>query len=173
MEMPKNNVEHSDEINSLDTVNETDKFIKHLHNIINNGDYESSSSSDEDYQENNEKKLNNMDDDKQMQKIIDILQREEIVKEKNGRKNKTFSSEKLRDIDRTNTILMKKIISNSRRPSQYTVMESNRQLQNSAAINRRRQQKKIDQDNMVSNTNIYLIVFNYFKQLSAYFFFCF
>lgn len=149
--MPKNNVEHLNDVNSLESVNETDKFIQHLHNIINNGDYESSSSDDdEQYQHNNEKLYNNIGDDKQMQKIMDILQGSNNSNEKNGKKNKTFSSEKLRDIDRTNSILMKKIISNSRRPSQYSFIDSNRQSQTSAAINRRRQQKKIDQDNMVS-----------------------
>lgn len=65
--------------------------------------------------------------------------------------NKTFSNDMLREIERKNMILMKKIISNNRRTNQYNVV--NRQSESkkvpSAAINRRRFQEKVFMDNQV------------------------
>lgn len=64
--------------------------------------------------------------------------------------NKTFSDDKLREIERRNAMLMDKIIKNNLRRNQYgcgpvTIKET------SAAINRRRQQEKINRENLVAN----------------------
>lgn len=66
--------------------------------------------------------------------------------------NKTFSENKLREIERRNVILMDKLIKNSQRPNQYgsTPLPSKT---TSAAINRKRQQEKINRDNLVINCN--------------------
>lgn len=128
-----------------ESVKEVDNFIEHLHSIISSGDYESSGSEDEFKSDN--KNYDEIDEDGHMQSIIDLLQ---SGKDSTVKKNKTFSNEKLRDIDRTNNILMRKIVSNNRRRSQYAPTVSKTLPQNSAAINRRRQQRVIDQENMVN-----------------------
>ncbi|KAJ8919443.1 hypothetical protein NQ315_016541 [Exocentrus adspersus] len=68
-----------------------------------------------------------------------------------GARNKTFSPEKLRDIERTNGILMNKILSNNKRVNQYTVAPKTTKLKtvSSAAINRKRNQEKIARDNQM------------------------
>lgn len=65
--------------------------------------------------------------------------------------NKTFSSEKLRDIELTNMILMKKILSNNKRPNQYNVPERQNPIKKvtSAAINRKKFEDKIFRDNQI------------------------
>lgn len=72
-----------------------------------------------------------------------------------GSQNKTFSGDRLREIERKNAILIDKILANSRRPSQYRSTPVPSTKVSSAEINRRKQQAKIDRDNMVSN--IFLI----------------
>lgn len=65
--------------------------------------------------------------------------------------NKTFSSDALRDIERTNIILMRKILSNNRRVNQYKVAPKCAEINKvaSSAINRRRDQDKIARDNQI------------------------
>lgn len=74
--------------------------------------------------------------------------------------NKTFSEEKLRDIERRNAILMEKLIKNSQRPNQYKCVPIPNKVA-SAAINRRRQQEKINRDNLVMH-NVVFISFQQF-----------
>lgn len=62
--------------------------------------------------------------------------------------NKTFSEEKLREIERRNAMLMDKLIRNSQRSNQYRSVPIPTKVA-SAAINRRRQQEKINRDNLV------------------------
>lgn len=62
--------------------------------------------------------------------------------------NKTFSEEKLREIERRNAMLMDKLIRNSQRPNQYKSVSIPTKVA-SAAINRRREQEKINRDNLV------------------------
>ncbi|KAJ8984557.1 hypothetical protein NQ317_006843 [Molorchus minor] len=64
--------------------------------------------------------------------------------------NKTFSTEKIRNIDRENEILMNKILSNSRRVNQHkTVPKTSKLNTTSAAINRKKNQDKIARDNQI------------------------
>lgn len=65
--------------------------------------------------------------------------------------SKTFSSEKLRDIELKNMILMKKILSNNKRSNQYNIPGRQNPITKvtSAAINRRRFEEKICKDNQI------------------------
>lgn len=62
--------------------------------------------------------------------------------------NKTFPEHKLREIERRNAILMTKLIKNNHRPNQYGCVNVPSKVA-SATINRRRQQEKINRDNLV------------------------
>lgn len=66
--------------------------------------------------------------------------------------NKTFSSERLREIEHRNMLLMRKILSNSKRANQYNnAIDYSKQPKQitSAAINRRKFQEKVFQDNQL------------------------
>ncbi|CAH1993745.1 unnamed protein product [Acanthoscelides obtectus] len=64
--------------------------------------------------------------------------------------NKTFSSEALREIERNNKILMRKIVSNTKRKNQYIAPPKCAPVKlSSAAINRRRLNEKIARDNQI------------------------
>lgn len=64
--------------------------------------------------------------------------------------NKTFSSEKLREIERRNAILVDKILYHSRRPNQHRLHDSYPiKTVTSAEINRKRHQEKINRENQV------------------------
>ncbi|XP_045474333.1 uncharacterized protein LOC123680463 [Harmonia axyridis] len=62
--------------------------------------------------------------------------------------NKTFNDNRLRDIERDNSILMSKILSKSKRPKQYKIYEQP-QIKSSFDINRRRAQAKIEYENKI------------------------
>jgi hypothetical protein len=73
-----------------------------------------------------------------------------------GRKNMSFSNEQYRKIERENEILLKKLqILRRPRPKQLSSPTHQPRLP-SSAINRRKQQTKIDHDNMASALNYYL-----------------
>lgn len=59
---------------------------------------------------------------------------------------KTFSDNRLRDIERDNSILMSKIISKTKRPKQYKIYQQP-QIKSSFDINRRKAQAKIEYEN--------------------------
>lgn len=82
------------------------------------------------------------DVDSDMQSVLDQLE----VRE--AKPNKTFSGDKLREIERRNAMLMNKLIKNSQRRNQYGCA-TYPSKETSAAINRRRQQEKINRDNLV------------------------
>ncbi|XP_060530819.1 cilia- and flagella-associated protein 97-like [Cylas formicarius] len=70
----------------------------------------------------------------------------------NGNKleNKTFSSDKIREIERKNAILVNKILHHSRRPNQYIFAEKTHVPKvPSAQINRQREQEKISRENQI------------------------
>ncbi|KAF2902392.1 hypothetical protein ILUMI_03789 [Ignelater luminosus] len=64
------------------------------------------------------------------------------------RQNKTFSDDKIRDIERTNSILMKRILSHSKRANMFTPAPRNKKI-SSSALNRKKQQRQIDHDNLI------------------------
>ncbi|XP_030749897.1 uncharacterized protein LOC115877738 [Sitophilus oryzae] len=64
--------------------------------------------------------------------------------------NKSFSSEKVRDIERRNAILVEKILYHNRRPNQYKTYASQPvKKATSSEINRRRHQEKISRENEI------------------------
>lgn len=67
-------------------------------------------------------------------------------------KNKTFSDYQLREIEQHNTLLMKKVINQSKRTRQYVTTNPIVKV-SSAEINRRKLQKKIAHDNLVRYKN--------------------
>jgi len=69
---------------------------------------------------------------------------------KNGRKNMTFTNEQLREIERVNLILLKKIMAHRKPRGNGTVVPPVPARKTSAAINRARTDKTIEKDNMVS-----------------------
>lgn len=74
------------------------------------------------------------------------------VSSNSGRQvNKTFSSDALRNIERTNIILMQKILSNNKRVNQYKIAPKCATINKvaSSAINRRKDQDKIARDNQI------------------------
>lgn len=71
-------------------------------------------------------------------------------------KNKTFTQDRLWDIERDNAILMDKILANNKRRNQYkypTALKG--PAISSAAINRKRNQMKINYENQASNIYFY------------------
>lgn len=64
--------------------------------------------------------------------------------------NKTFSSEKIREIERRNAMLVDKILYHNRRPNQYKTTAVYVPKITSSEINRRRHQEKISRENEVS-----------------------
>lgn len=82
-------------------------------------------------------------DNSDLQSILDKMEAKEV------QSNKTFPEDKLREIERRNAILMNKLIKSSQRPNQYGCTTIPTKL-TSAAINRRRQQEKINRDNLVT-----------------------
>ncbi|XP_044753600.1 uncharacterized protein LOC123313008 [Coccinella septempunctata] len=62
--------------------------------------------------------------------------------------NKTFSDNRLRDIERDNSILMSKILSKSKRPKQYKIYQQP-QIKSSFDINRKKAQTKIEYENKI------------------------
>lgn len=98
------------------------------------------------------------DDDEEEQDFFDLQNVLSRMEEKDMKTNKTFSDDKLREIERRNAILMDKLIKNSQRPNQYGTTPVPSKVA-SAAINRRRQQEKINRDNLVILFNKYLMAF--------------
>lgn len=130
---------------SPQTINNTkDDFLEKVKSILNVNDNTDSSSSED---ESKTDDYGNFENEPDMQLVIEMLQR---GNESNSKRNKTFTEDRLREIDRKNSILMKKIISNNRRPSQYNLSSTENKHTTSAAINRKRQQRKIDHENLVS-----------------------
>lgn len=80
---------------------------------------------------------------------IELMLKSLIAKSTTSKTNKSFSNDKLRDIERRNAILMNKILSHSKRPNQYVPKTAQTNKVSSAEINRKKQQQKIDYENMV------------------------
>lgn len=99
-------------------------------------------------------KTSNREDDSETVSDEDDAECEDLqralagMEEKSVATNKTFSEEKLREIERRNAMLMDKLIRNSQRSNQYRTVPVPTKVA-SAAINRRRQQEKINRDNLV------------------------
>lgn len=75
---------------------------------------------------------------------------EALEKTSMKRQNKTFSDHKIREIEHGNSVLMKKLVSNCNRRSQYTPTPPINTKLASSAINRKKKQTQIDRDNLVS-----------------------
>lgn len=122
--------------------NTIEHFRENLQNLIPRNDPEGLS---EEYSSDSDEDVTDADSD--MKLILEALQKDEKAKRS---ANKTFSEDKLRDIERRNSLLMGKILAHSRRPSQYSAIAQNNQKVSSATINRKNAQKRIDHDNLVS-----------------------
>lgn len=83
-------------------------------------------------------------------------------KERNNRaeKNRTFTSYQIREIENDNSVLMKKVLNQSKRPKQYTTTTNPIVKISSAEVNRRKLQKKIDHENLVSSKRACRNIFN-------------
>lgn len=101
------------------------------------------SSEQSSYHSGTEQTVSDEEDVEQMQGMLEELESRET------KQDKTFSEERLRDIERRNAILMDKILRHSRRQNQYKSTAVPNKVA-SAAINRRRQQEKINRDNLVA-----------------------
>ncbi|XP_046748658.1 cilia- and flagella-associated protein 97 isoform X2 [Diprion similis] len=66
-----------------------------------------------------------------------------------GRRNMSFTNEELRKIERENQLLLRKIMSHQKPQGKTVKLTSGPPRTSSSAINRKRQQKKIEEDNMV------------------------
>lgn len=64
-------------------------------------------------------------------------------------KPKTFSSDKMREIERNNGLLLKRIIANNHRPNQFNVNVKPVKVSH-ASVNRKKRQDQINHDNLVS-----------------------
>lgn len=62
----------------------------------------------------------------------------------------TFTNDQLREIERVNLILLKKIMAQRKPRTNGTVVVTQPQRKTSSAINRARSEKNIEKDNMVS-----------------------
>lgn len=83
-------------------------------------------------------------------------------KSKPKRKSMTFTNEQLRQINRDNDILLKKIMAHAKpRPKQTSTIHNFHPTRTSAAINRLKQQKQIEHDNYVSINLSKYIAFKY------------
>lgn len=111
------------------------------------GEYENESFEDDDVDNHNE------DISLDLRSETSVSQKSDISVSSLPRPiNKTFSTDKLREIEQKNMILMQKILSNNKRANQYNnssdrVNQSNKVA--SATINRRRFQEKVFNDNQI------------------------
>ncbi|KAK4886801.1 hypothetical protein RN001_003072 [Aquatica leii] len=62
--------------------------------------------------------------------------------------NKTFTSDKIRDIERKNSILMKKILAHSQRSNRFAAAPPTQKI-SSSALNRKKKDREISQDNLI------------------------
>lgn len=67
--------------------------------------------------------------------------------------NKTFANNKIRELEHTNSLLMKKILSYNQKCNDFKEPPKIHLL-TSSALNRKKQQKQIDHDNLVLNCGI-------------------
>lgn len=120
----------------------TDDFQKKLRNILSCSDIDGNSETDP-----IDDKERTQPQDTEIQLIIEALEK---TSEKNGKYyNKTFPDYKLREIERNNTLLMNKILSNSTRKNMYPDVKLAPIKVTSNSINRRRKQQEIDHHNLV------------------------
>lgn len=76
-----------------------------------------------------------------------IIDRRQLTR--SGRRNMSFTNDELRKIERENQLLLNKIMSHQKPQSKTTKPVSGAPRTSSSAINRKRQQKKIEEDNMI------------------------
>lgn len=79
-----------------------------------------------------------------------VTQCSNISKSSESCLKKTFTSSQIKKIERENEILMNKILIYERKPSKPKITISYRLQQSSAAINRKKNQRRIDFENQVS-----------------------
>lgn len=65
-------------------------------------------------------------------------------------KNKSFSASEVRDIERKNAILMSRIASHNRKPSQYRMDPGYFTKVSNSQVNRKKMQQQIERENMVN-----------------------
>ncbi|KAH1020990.1 cilia- and flagella-associated protein 97-like [Dendroctonus ponderosae] len=73
----------------------------------------------------------------------------EKIRHPTVQQNKTFSLEKVREIERRNSMLVNRILYHNRRPNQYKLTVASLPKITSAEINRRRFNEKIAKDNQI------------------------
>lgn len=143
-------VEDEDIKEGLNNCNEIQRSVQELISDDESTSSEASRSSANDINDDEgERRYEDPDNDPDMNLILNALE-----KSANNfgikRQNKTFSDDKIRDIERTNSILMKRILSHSRRANMFTPAPKNKMV-SSSALNRKKQQRQIDHDNLVRN----------------------
>lgn len=117
---------------------ENAEFKSKLHSTLSCSDGESCES---DANENNSR-----ESDTEMRLMIEALEKKKDEKYY----NKSFSQNKLREIERNNTLLMNKILSNNVRKNQYPAVNVPQIKMTSNTINKKKKQLEIDRNNLVS-----------------------
>lgn len=141
----KNTYTHEN-VRSLSSENESD-----VENLTSYSDIGSTSEDNNDSKYANESFEDDTDDEVSLDMNFVLNDLQNNVCQRRVQTNKTFSSEQLRDIERTNGILMSKILSNNKRVNQYKIAPKTTKLNtiSSAAVNRKRNQEKIARDNQI------------------------
>lgn len=69
--------------------------------------------------------------------------------------NKSFTEKKIREIERSNTLLMNKILLNNVRKTRYPLVDTSPVIKSTSnTVNRKRRQQEIDRNNLVKLINI-------------------
>lgn len=119
--------------------------------VYDDDSFDNASDKDEDY-ESETFEEDTREDDSYEEMSLSTLERLRDSRKIRTYPNKTFTSAQIREIERENAILMNKILTYNRKPSKPKVTLPRYQI-NSAAINRRKNQKKIDRENQVLVVN--------------------
>ncbi|XP_050308054.1 cilia- and flagella-associated protein 97-like [Anthonomus grandis grandis] len=123
--------------------------------IIKNGSIGDNSSNYSSDYEDSSAKTDSLDKDLNLESLkLDFSEGKSLKSENNSRRipvvrNKTFSSEKIREIERGNAMLVDKILYHTRRPNQYVQTKAAAPKVTSSEINRRRRQDKINRENQI------------------------
>lgn len=143
-----NNIKNSftHEIELCSSENESD-----VENSANHSEIDTTSDNNKDNNYANESFEDDTDDEVSLDMNFVLHDLQNNACQRQIQANKTFSSQQLRDIERTNGILMNKILSNNRRVNQYKIAPKTTKLNtvSSAAVNRKRNQEKIARDNQI------------------------
>lgn len=101
---------------------------------------------------NNDDYIDNLEHEQQgsdLDSVLEALGR--CSTSSSSRKPKTFSGDKMREIERNNGILLKRIIANNHRPNQFNADVKPVKVSH-ASVNRKKRQDQINHDNLVSTS---------------------